>query len=244
MVIGATNLLELLKQQTKSYKTLCWRIIQTGKESEGRCVAKNLQGLTPPDSLLELSAVLNFLGRGSFVFQADEKKGDADKEASVAQRGSFQIPFEIPMNIGTGTAAIGSLQTDQIIQAKIEAYIKEVEAKQSADKVKEMEKELKLLKREKVTGMGNLMQLITMLSPAIGKHMKELKIGQGNYNKLAIANESSEEQKEIIQNNEDRLNNVCDLFESVDPNYIDTLERMARAIKENPELLDQVKQVI
>jgi hypothetical protein len=246
MVRGTSDIVTWFQNTNMPY----WRIYPQKNIAGGNIVMQSRQedGQSAGDALEDLKQKLRSINRGSFTMAAFPEPN------KLPTKGYHYTDIEIPANeaqqaIIAGPVGLTQEDVNRQITAALTAHTEKLEKQQLEKKLAELEKENKELKKSvdepwnKV--IGALAPHAEKLIPGYFHH--QAVAGLPAPDKQPVDNKIEEKPEETVNLNEEQQEAVSDflavLMES-DPEWLDTLRRLAKKIKENPSMISMVKNFI
>lgn len=243
MIVGKTNIIAWFESLNVPY----WVLFAKGKVESGNQIARSndTDSATITDSIAELKKILDLQNRGQFTLIAASK-------STVTARGGFREDFEIPASESyqqqqPNSAIAGYPQSleelDRMADQRAQRFAKEIKLEMQIErlqeKLEELQKENKELEKEADKGSNRFWDAINGIgvNNIIGMFMP----------KQAPAVAGIPTTNEIPENDNGyatRLGNVIAIFQANDPDWLDTLEKMAAKIKSDPSVIKMFKKFL
>lgn len=246
MILGKQNIIAWFESLDVPY----WVLFAKGKVESGNPISKSddRDNATVNNAIDHLRKILDLQSRGQFTLIASPKN-------NVTSRGGFRQDFEIngPETSTTSSAnpgifgmpqSIGELDelTNQRAQKMIESVKLEMQLQKLQDENEVLKKENKELEKEADKGANKFWEAINGigLDKIIGAFMTK---GP----QAAPAVTGVPPIAEPLENDHGyalRLSKVISIFQEADPDWLDTLEKMANKIQSDPSVIKMFKKFL
>lgn len=243
MIVGKQNIISWFESLNVPY----WVLFAKGKVESGNQIARSndTDSATVADSLADLKKILDLQSRGQFTLIAAGKP-------TVTARGGFREDFEIPSSESYQQSSSQPMiagypqsleELDRMADVRAQRFAKEMKLEMQIErlqeKLEELQKENKELEKEADKGSNRLWDAINGIGveKIIGLFMpKQLPNVAG----IPQTNEVPENDNNYAT----RLGNVIAIFQANDPDWLDTLEKMAAKIKSDPSVIKMFKKFL
>lgn len=243
MIVGKQNIISWFESLHVPY----WALFAKGKVETGNPIGRSddRDSATETDAVESLRKLLDLQNRGQFTLIAAPKP-------NVAVRGGFRTDFEITSPEGAITPqtaisisgmpqSIGELDalTQQRANQMIENVKLEMKVQKLQDENEELKKENRELEKEAGKGSNKFWEAINGIgvNNIIAAFMKPAAPAVTGVPHVA-------EPPENDQQYASRLSNVIAIFQDADPDWLETLERMAAKIKADPSVIKMFKKFL
>lgn len=253
MIVGKQNIIAWFESLNVPF----WVLFAKGTVDKGNPIGQNSEkkkdadsaSVNITDSLEELKRLLDLQNRGQFTLIAADKP-------NVTVRGGFRADFEIPSseantaapilapNIGIGgmPQSIGELDdlTTKRAAQMVENVKLEMKLQKALDENAELKKENKELEKESAKGINRFWDAINGIGvdKIISAFMTKAPVPQVT----GIQETAAPPENDVEYAN--RIGNVLRIFQENDPDWIDTLERMAYKIQADPSVIKMFKKFL
>lgn len=245
MIVGKQNIIYWFESLNVPY----WVLFPKGKVESGNPIAKSndQDNATVADAIELLKNTLNLQSRGQFTLIAAGK-------SNVTSRGGFRTDFEIPSAEGAPQQttqepgiygmpkSIGELDelTSKRAANMVETVKLEMKVERLQDQIKELEKENKELARQADAGSNKFWEAVNGigLEKIIGAFVKQPQAAPAP----AVTGVEAPPENDVEYFN--RVQHVLEVFQEHDPDWLDTLEKMASKIEKDPSVIKMFKKFL
>lgn len=254
MIEGRKNVSAWFEQTGKPY----WIIYHKGKVESGNPSYRSdeREGVTNTDALGELKKILQIIGRGAYTIIASDK-------AQITAKGTYREDFEISVTESQDSAAVSGVASGAAVttgftmedvkkaaqeasREAVESYKRERELEDLRKENAELKKDVKELEKAKNDPWNKVMTAIAphaepIISGFMGRPTAQV-AGLPANDKLEDNN--ALEETDLTPEQVEQLSYVCSVFAKHDPDWLNTLNKMADKLEENPQLLNMIKSFI
>lgn len=242
MVRGISDIISWFDGTKMSY----WRIYPYKSIASGNIVLQSnqeVEGISPGDALEELRYKLRVLSHGHYTIAAFSEPN------KLPTKGYHWVHFEIPLSEPQQAAINGpvGISPDDVqrqITAALTAYKAEVELDQLRKKVTELEKENKELKTSVDAPLTKVIGALAPYAPQIMGNLFPQAAVAGFPPPDAGPVDNHIQEAELTPEQSEVISDFMTALSQADPDYLNTLRRLTKAIVEKPSMIAMVKNFI